>query len=304
MKIRLLLVIGLFMHGYVYSNHSDTLLIKKQLEAVTGTHDARSYPNNLVLDSVAAYIFSEFEQYADTTYYQTYYVNEVAYSNVICVFGSQNLATIVVGAHYDVCGKQEGADDNASGVVGLLELARILKDDSLKYRIEMVAYTLEEPPFFRTKAMGSYIHALSLVEDKKPVFGMVCLEMIGYFSDAKKSQDYPLKFLSLFYGNKGNYITVVNKWKKGKLAKSFTKGFKNVALIRTKKFTAPSNLPGIDFSDHLNYWNLGFSAIMITDTGFFRNKNYHENTDTLETLDIYKMSLVIDGVYETLIHLK
>jgi Zn-dependent M28 family amino/carboxypeptidase len=115
---------------------------------------------------------------------------------------SSDAKTIVIGAHYDVCQEQEGADDNASGVVGLLELARLLKNEKLKYKIELVAYTLEEPPFFRTEYMGSFIHAQSLQQAKTDVLGMICLEMIAYFSDKKGSQEYPIGLMSLFYGKK------------------------------------------------------------------------------------------------------
>jgi Zn-dependent M28 family amino/carboxypeptidase len=253
---------------------------------------------------VADYIFSNFIKYADTAYYQRYEIRGEEYKNVVCVFGAQNEKTIVVGAHYDVCGDQDGADDNASGVVGLLELAKLFQGKQLKYRIEMVAYTLEEPPYFRTEAMGSYIHASSLAEKKTDVYGMFCLEMIGYYDDAKKTQDYPLGLLSLIYGSRGNYITLVNKFSKGKFSRKFNKKFTKQDLIRTKKFNAPAKLPGIDFSDHLNYWRFGFSAMMITDTAFYRNKNYHETTDTLETLDLERMSKVIETVYETIMALK
>ena len=222
----------------------------------------------------------------------------------MCVFGNQSAKTIVIGAHYDVCGNQDGADDNASGVVGLLELAKSLKGEKLNYRIEIVAYTLEEPPYFRTKNMGSFIHAKSLYENKTNVYGMFCLEMIGYFDDSKKSQDYPIGPLSLIYGNRGNYITLVNKFSKGQFSRTFNKQFKNQRLIKTKKFTAPAKMPGIDFSDHLNYWAFDFSALMLTDTAFFRNKNYHENTDTIETLDLLRMSKVIESVYNTIITMK
>lgn len=148
--------------------------------------------------------------------------------------------------------------------------------------------------------MGSYIHAKSLVEKEIDVYGMISLEMIGYFKDAKKSQSYPLGLLSLFYGNKGNYITLVKKFGAGKFTRKFCKKYKSTKTITTKKFTGPPVLPGIDFSDHLNYWKFGFSALMITDTAFFRNKNYHEPTDTMETLDIKRMAKVIDGVFSTL----
>ncbi|NTW32841.1 MAG: M28 family peptidase [Bacteroidetes bacterium] len=129
----------------------------------------------------------------------------------MCSFGTDNKKRIIIGAHDDVCDQQEGADDNASGVIGLLELSRLLKGQKLNYRIDLVAYSLEEPPYFKTEYMGSYIHAKSLVESKADVYGMVSLEMIGYFKDEKKSQSYPIKPLSILYGNKGNFITLVKK---------------------------------------------------------------------------------------------
>jgi len=283
------------------AQYSDTTIINKHLKNIIETEKPRSYKNIEALNSVANYLYKEFSKYADTTYYQPYLVEGEEYKNVICVFGSKNVKTIVVGAHYDVCGDQDGADDNASGVVGLLELARLLDQKQLNYRIEIVAYTLEEPPYFRTQNMGSYVHAKSIAEKKKDVYGMVCLEMIGYFDDAKGSQDYPLGILSLFYGKRGDYITLVNKFSKGKFARKFSNKFKRTKRIRTKKFIGPTQLEGIDFSDHLNYWKFGISALMITDTAFYRNKNYHEKTDTIDTLDIYRMSEVVNSVYLTLI---
>ena len=124
--------------------------------------------------------------------------------------------------------------------------------------------------------------------------------MIGYFKDEKKSQSYPVGLLSLFYGSRGNYITLVKKFGAGSFARKFCRKYKSTNAIRTKKFTAPPSLPGIDFSDHQNYWKFGYSALMITDTAFFRNKNYHEATDTMETLDFGRMAKVIDGVFAAL----
>lgn len=285
------------------SNNSDTALIKSHLIVLTKTPKFRTYQNVDQLNQTANYIKGVFEKYAGSVYFQEYEVNGQVYKNVICSFGTANKKRIIVGAHYDSCGEQEGADDNASGVVGLLELARSLKGQTLNQRIDLVAYSLEEPPFFRTEFMGSYVHAKSLIDNKTPIYGMISLEMIGYFKDEKKSQSYPLGLLSLIYGNKGNYITLVKKFGAGQFTRKFCRTFKSAKTIRTKKFAGPPALPGIDFSDHLNYWNFGFSALMITDTSFFRNKNYHQPTDTMETLDIARMAKVIDGIYNTLIAL-
>lgn len=298
------LIIAFLLSTSVFAiDHSDTVLIKQHLTAITKTKGFRTYANLPLLNKTADYIQKEFQQYADTVFTQEYNVKGTIYKNVICSFGTNHSKRIIVGAHYDVCDNQKGADDNASGIVGLLELARLLKGQQLNYRIDLVAYSLEEPPYFRTESMGSYIHAKSLFDSKADVYGMISIEMIGYFKDAKRTQSYPLGLLKLVYGSRGNYITLVKKFGAGKFAKNFSKEFKHTRSIRTKKFVAPAALPGIDFSDHLNYWKFHFSALMITDTGFFRNKNYHEPTDTMETLDIPRMAKVIDGVFHTLIAL-
>ena len=293
--------IGYYLLSLLSFGQADTSRILNDLKQLTGTQSFRHFMNPKTLDSVATYIYDQLKTYADTVYYQEFTVNGVTYRNVVGVFGFKKPETVVLGAHYDVCGMQEGADDNASGVAGLLELSRLLSGKELKNRIELVAYTLEEPPYFRTEHMGSYHHAQALAQEGRDVKGMISLEMIGYYDDRKRSQDYPLGFLKLFYGSRGNYIALVNKTGKGSFARKFTKRFKKYAEIKAKSITAPKAIPGIDFSDHLNYWHLGFSALMITDTAFYRNKNYHEETDTLETLSIPNMAQVVDGIYSVLL---
>jgi Zn-dependent M28 family amino/carboxypeptidase len=289
--------IALFLYSSVIYGQADTIRIKDLLTTLTKSPKARNHQNIDQLNLCAKFISTNFKEYADTVFYQNYQIGSLTYKNVVARFNPQAAKKLVVGAHYDVCGNQEGADDNASGVVGLLELARLLKGKILDKCIELVAYTLEEPPFFRTEYMGSFIHAQSLKDSHADVIGMVSLEMIGYFNEAKHTQDYPIGFLKLFYGSKGNYITVVNKFSKGKGARKFTKNMDHFATLPVKKFNGPKSLIGIDFSDHLNYWKMGFSACMITDTAFYRNKNYHQKTDEMGTLNISKMAQVIDGVF-------
>lgn len=193
---------------------------------------------------------------------------------------------MIVGAHYDVCGEQPGADDNASAVAGLLEIARFAKrhEAELPYRVDFVAYALEEPPFFGTTKMGSYVHAKYLYENDIKVRGMICLEMIGFFTDRKKSQRYPLPFMGLFYPGTGNFIGVVSNYGSSSFAKQVSRHLKATA-VNVETLKTPSILTGVDFSDHRNYWKFGYSAVMITDTAFYRNPNYHEPSDTMETLD-------------------
>lgn len=282
------------------NNAADTTVIYSHLTTLTKTTSFRNHNNTEQLNQTAAYIKANFAAYADTVLEQEFIVSGRAYKNVIASFGTTNATRIVVGAHYDVCGQQQGADDNASGVTGLLELARLLKDQPLKYRIDLVAFTLEEPPYFRTENMGSYVHAKSLADAGVAVYGMISLEMIGYFSDEKNSQSYPEGVPPQLFGDKGDYIALVTKVNAGKFEQKFCSAFKSADVIKSHQYMGPPSMAGIDFSDHLNYWKFNFNALMITDTSFYRNRNYHTATDTIDTLDLRRMAKVIDGVFKAL----
>ncbi len=307
---------GLYIWGKIYSIEpslasmqplADTTRIKTDLYYLTKQCRYRNFQHPVELHKAAEYIHKEFAAITGNTWYQEYLldsthaINRSGYKNVICSLGPRDAERIIVGAHYDACLDQEGADDNASGVCGLIELARLLKNENLKYRIDFVAYTNEEPPFFGTNEMGSYVHAKSLADSSIKVKGMICLEMIGYYSDEPGSQDYPIFFLNWFYGNKGDFITVAQKNFNGAFGRFIRKRMKKDQVIRTKSFTAPSWTGGISLSDHRNYWKFGYSAVMITNTAFFRNKNYHRSDDTAERLDIKRMGLVTDELYHTIL---
>ena len=289
------------------TNHkliADTLQIKQDLDSIIKTDSFRTYQNINILNKVADYIKRQFQLVSDSVVEQKYNFRDTKYKNIICSINTDKKERVIIGAHYDVCGDQDGADDNASGVAGLLELARIMKDTKLDYRIDFVAYSLEEPPFFRSDFMGSHIHSKYLYDNKIPVKGMISLEMIGYFDDKPNSQDYPLGFLSWFYGDKADYIMVAQKYWNGRFSNDIKYLMKKNNLIPTKSFKAPRFVPGIDFSDHLNYWDYGYSAVMITNTSFYRNNNYHKKSDKLETLDLKRLALTIDELYFTLKQLK
>jgi hypothetical protein len=279
------------------SIYTNTLRINNDLNSISETQKSRNYQNIETLNFVANYIKSELQKVCDSVQYQNFTVSNNEYKNVIGSIGIENNERIIIGAHYDVFGNQQGADDNASGIAGILELARLLSKEKLKYRIDFVAYTLEEPPFFRTKQMGSYIHANYLFKNKIPVKGMICLETIGYYNEEPNSQEYPISGMSVKYGNKADFITIVQNNKRGEFSKQIEDLMMKQNRIKTISFKGSTLLPGIDFSDHLNYWNLDYDAVMITNTAFYRNKNYHKKGDKIETLDIKKMSSVIEQLY-------
>lgn len=283
----------------------DTNVLKSDVVFLADSCYPRNFDNQPMLNKAADFIQERLEKLGYATELQEYYAKKIPHKNVIARIGPKSEEIIVVGAHYDVCGDQPGADDNASAVAGLLALAELFQKnkDQLKYQIELVAYSLEEPPFFRSNKMGSFIHAKSLKDAGVKVKAMVCLEMIGYFSDAPKSQDYPLGILKAIYPTRANFIAVVGKLGQGKVVKHFKKYMKSGANIPVSSISAPEQMVGIDFSDHRNYWKHDYPAVMITDTSFFRNANYHQKTDTPDTLDYTKMGEVVKGVYWGVVNL-
>ncbi|MDO7851882.1 M28 family peptidase [Hymenobacter convexus] len=282
---------------------ADTARLRQHLQVLTGTPQPRNYQHPAVLDSVAAYLSRQLRATgAHDIGEQSYAVRGQTYRNVLASFGPADGPRLIIGAHYDVCGEQPGADDNGTGVAALLELARLLgQQPALPYRIDLVAYTLEEPPFFRTTNMGSYVHAAALKAAGVPVRGMVALEMLGYYDDRRGTQHYPIAPLKFIYGSRGNYVTVAQKFGNGRFGRRFARQYWQVARLPVKRFKAPAWLPGIDFSDHLNYWKFGFPAVLLTDTAFYRNRSYHETTDTLARLDMRRLGLAVDALLATVL---
>ncbi len=286
----------------------DNERLRQDVQTLAAIVPPRNAKNVDSLDKSAEYILEEFRKTGGRAELQRFTQDGKEYKNVICSFGPETGDRIIVGAHYDVYGNQPGADDNASGVAGLLELSRLVQSPKteLKCRIDFVAYTLEEGqickhPFARH--YGSYNHAKSLAQAGISVRAMICLEMIGYFSDRPNSQKYPLFFLRWFYPDKGNFIAVVGKWGQGSLVKKVKKSLVAQSLVPVESLTAMSFIPGVSFSDHQSYWKFNYPAVMITDSAFYRNKNYHKPSDTVDTLDYDRMAEVIKGLYWTIIEL-
>jgi Zn-dependent M28 family amino/carboxypeptidase len=184
-----------------------------------------------------------------------------------------------------------------AGSPGLLALAKLLQAHPPAQPVELVAYTLEEPPFFRSSDMGSVRHAQALKASGRPVRAVLVLEMIGTFADTGDSQNYPLPGLSMLYGSRGDYLAVVGSVGQGLFVRKVKAAFRAATGLSIKSINAPSSIPGIDFSDHRSYWAEGLPAIMFTDTAFYRNPRYHTGADMPDQLNFPRMAEAVRGVY-------
>jgi hypothetical protein len=225
------------------------------------------------------------------------------YTNVVAALGPETPDVVVVGAHYDVAGEMPGADDNASGVAGLLELADLLAGAKLSRRVELVAFALEEAPYFATAQMGSEVYAAALETAGRRVRGMLCLEMIGCFTDAPESQQLPFAMLKIFYPSRGNFIAVVGSAGGADIVRRVKRSMRESSDLPVHSINAPGFVPGVGLSDHSTFWRRGEPAVMITDTAFYRNPRYHTDGDTPETLDFRRMAEVVAGVRRAVLDL-
>ena len=275
----------------------------KTLKYLTQIQPPRNYRNIDSLNNVASYLENRFKDKGLETYFQNYVVDNNEYKNVIATLNPQYKKRLIIGAHYDVCGDFQGADDNASAVAGLIQTAKQLYSlkDILPIRIDFVCFTLEEPPYFGTQNMGSYVYAKYLFDNKIDVIGMINYEMIGYFTN----ENVDLSKLSMFITkkqadiSKGNFIAMVCNEQSQNFMSEFD--FENIDKnIEYVEAMIPTPINQITASDHLNFWKFGYKAIMVTDTAHFRNPNYHTANDTLETLDVNKMQCVVNLVVESI----
>lgn len=275
--------------------------LKLHVKTLSETFYPRNFANIKNLDKSALYIKEEFEKAKGKVSEQPYKADDQIFKNVIAEFGPDSEERIVIGAHYDAAGALPAADDNASGVAGIIELAHLLGKTELPIKVELVAFTLEEPPYFNTKHMGSAIHSKSLKEKNIKIRFMISVEMIGYFSDLPNSQDFPISLMGLLYPTTGNFITVIGNLGNGSTVRRVKKSMQKASSLPVYSINAPRSIPGIDFSDHLNYWDQGYDALMVSDTAFYRNKNYHTPNDTFEKLDYNRMAKVVEGLYKVVL---
>ena len=281
------------------SLHVDEARLKIHVETLSSRIFPRNYKEIDNLNKCVDYILKNFSQAGAATELQEFTVDGKKYFNVIGRFGKDKTRKVIIGAHYDAVRGTPGADDNASGVAGLIELAYLIGKYGLDIGVELVAYSLEEPPFFGTDEMGSAFHAAS-ISGMLHIEGVIVLEMIGYYDDHWGSQSYPVALLKMLYPNRGNFIALVGRLNQREFTKKIKAGMNGATDLPVYSINAPEFIPGVDFSDHRNYWTYGFNALMITDTAFYRNKEYHMANDTPDRLDYSRMAKVVVGVFEAI----
>ncbi|MEO1295265.1 MAG: M28 family peptidase [Cyanobacteria bacterium J06636_16] len=212
-----------------------------------------------------------------------------------------NRPPILVGAHYDTVPGSPGADDNASGVAALLEIARYVSEHPPARPLWCIAFDMEEYGL-----QGSQAYASALKAMQQPIRLMLSLEMLGYCDSRPNSQRYPVSALNWLYPNTGNFIGLIGNlttipdlmWLKRHIQK---------AGSACEWLPVPQRgnlIPDVRRSDHAPFWDLGYRAIMVTDTSFLRNPHYHQRSDRIATLDLAFMTQVCQGLMTSLTTLR
>ena len=276
--------------------------IKKHINRLAVDIGSRPITNEQSIKKTENYITGYFKNIGLQVHQQQYKYGNYDIANIIACSQKNLLSSkyYVIGAHYDSVPETYGADDNASGIAVLLELARYTIQEEISLPVCFVAFTAEEPPTFSTRHQGSKIFVKSVKEKKDEVLGAIILEMVGYTSN---EQAYPTVLKWMGYPSKGNFIGIVGNRKSKKFGQSIFQSFKKNEQLPVETLFVPFNgriLPDTRLSDHSSFWDAGLPAVMITDTAFFRNPNYHTPQDTFDTLDYFFMAKLVKSLLVTL----
>jgi hypothetical protein len=255
-----------------------------------------SIPDSLV--RAGNYIHSVFEDAGLSVRAQHYQYFGQRVTNVLATIPAATGASAyyVVGAHYDTVPSTPGADDNASAVAVMLELAGRLRQARLKAPILFAAFTLEEPPAHWTGDQGSRVFVRSCQSNGDSVLGAIILEMVGYTAPR---QNYPFLRRWPGYPAQGYFIGVIGNWRSLRLGRAVVTGFRKNRGLPVESLFLPFDgriLPETRLSDHASFWDAGLPALMVTDTAFFRNPNYHLPSDTIDTLDFTFMAQLVKSL--------
>jgi Zn-dependent M28 family amino/carboxypeptidase len=280
-----------------------TVRLKQHVYKLSHEIGDRSIFNYEKLKEAENYISQQFQSFGYSVELQEYALYGNRVRNIIATkLGHKKPQEIIIlGAHYDTC-FNPGADDNASAISGLLEVARFLYDKPTSRTIKFISFVNEEPPFFKSEDMGSRVYVREAKEKELDIKTVIILEMIGYYSDRPNSQRYP-PILGMFYPNKANFIAVVGRFGLARLIREIVIDFKKATNFPIESVVTFGFITGVDFSDHWSFWKDGYPAVMITDTAFYRYPPYHTQSDTYEKLNYAGIREVTKGISSVLIEL-
>ncbi|MHC4958380.1 MAG: M28 family peptidase [Planctomycetota bacterium] len=269
--------------------------LRRDVQALCGEIGERNVYTPAALEQAAEWIETELRSFGYAHERQTFEVSGTDCANIIVERpGSDEI--VVVGAHYDSVPGCPAANDNGSGVAATLALARRFAARPTQRTLRFVFFVNEEPPWFQTDDMGSLRYARLCKERGDKVVAMISVETIGYFTDEPDSQSYPLKPLALVYPGTGNFVALVGNVASRNLVHRALKTFREHATIPSEGVAMIGAVPGVGWSDHWSFWQVGYEAIMVTDTAPFRYPHYHEPTDTPDKLDYDGMARVVRGL--------
>jgi Zn-dependent M28 family amino/carboxypeptidase len=278
---------------------SDTLeaRLRRHVEKLAGEIGERHVLRPQALHEAERYITAALRAAGHTVVRQNYEAQGVDCANLeITIAGTRRSAQIVLaGAHYDTVPGSPGADDNASGVAAILELARLLVEARPERTIKLVAFVNEEPPFFFWGEMGSQVYAHAARQRNEDIRLMISLEMLGYYRDEPGSQTYPPLFRH-FHPDRGNFIAFVSNLRSGRVMRRAAQVFRRHSDFPLETTATFGWIPGVGWSDHLSFWRAGYRAFMCTDTAFFRNPYYHSAQDTPDKLDYSRLAQLTRGL--------
>jgi Zn-dependent M28 family amino/carboxypeptidase len=287
--------------GPVYQPSPAEMAIQERLRQHVRTLATEIGPRNVkrhaALEASARYIQTRLEKLGYRVTAQVFDTDGRSVRNLDAEIrgASRPDEVVVVGAHYDTHEDTPGADDNASGVAALLELADLLGQRRVGRTVRLVFFVNEEPPYFQRRAMGSRRYARLLRSRGENVVAMLALETMGYFVDGPRTQRYPPPF-NLWYPRVGNFLGFVGNRASRALVERAVASFRQHAVLPSEGLAAPGWIPGVDWSDHWSFWKEGYPGVMVTDTAPFRNPNYHKRTDTPETLDYRRLTAAVLGL--------
>lgn len=275
--------------------------VRTHVDRLAGLIGPRHLGRPSAFEATEAYVERCLGAFGDPVRRETYPIGSAAVSNFIVERRGTTRPEeiVIVGAHYDTVPSTPGADDNASAVAALIETVGLLRGVSTPRTLRFVAFACEEPPHFHNETMGSIIHARSCRTRGERIVGMVCLEMIGYYSDAPGSQALPEgipRWLRWAFPRRGNFLASVGNLRSIRTVLAFRRGFRSASRLPLFSIALPELVHAIRLSDNSSFWDQGYPAIMVTDTSFCRNPHYHEPTDTPETLDYPRLTAATIGI--------